>query len=189
MSITNMISEVVKACNFNLKKISGFKYILSEKHKLSLIKSHILNKLDYCSILLVNAPANQINRLQMIIHKGIRFVHLLKKRDSVTTHLKNDHILPMKERIKYKSCVFVFNILHGLCPHYMKDMFQCRFPNEFNLRSNNDDLMFSQTTDTHTLQYGMIMNWNALPYTLRSVSTSEAFKRLLKTYYFTNVYA
>ena len=62
MSIRNMVSEIVKSCNFNLKKIASFKYVLSEKHKLSLIKSHVLNKLDYCSILLVNAPANQINR-------------------------------------------------------------------------------------------------------------------------------
>ena len=71
MSIQKLISEVVKSSNFNLKKLSHFKYVLSIKHKLLLIKSHILNKLDYCSILLVNAPATQISRLQSVINKAI----------------------------------------------------------------------------------------------------------------------
>ena len=158
MSIQSMISDIVKSCNFNLKKLSPFKYILSVKHKLLLVKSHILNKLDYCSVLLVNAPLNQINRLQAIINKAIRFVHLLKKHDRISSSLKEAHILPMKQRIMYKSCVFVFKMLHGECPHYMKDLVQHRIPNEMNTRSNSDTLIFQQTSDSSTLQYGMIKN-------------------------------
>ena len=104
-------------------------------------------------------------------------MHLLKKRDSISSYLKSDHILPMKQRVMYKSCVFVHNILHGNCPHYMKDMLLRRIPTEFHLRSNNDNLVLTQTTDSTTLQYGMIKNWNSLPYTLRSVSTSELFNK------------
>ena len=152
------------------------------------MKSHVLNKLDYCSILLVNAPANQIQRLQSIIHKAIRFVHLLKKRDSVTQYLREDHILPMKQRIMYKSCVFVYNMIHGTCPHYMKNILQFKIPNEFSLRSNSDTLLFTQTTDSHTLQHGIINNWNSLPYELRSVSSIELFKKHLKTHYFNLTY-
>ena len=187
MSIQSMISEVVKSCNFNLKKLSSFKYVLSVKHKLLLIKSHILNKLDYCSILLVNAPANQINRLQSVINKAIRFVHLLKKHDRISSFLKEAHILPMKQRIMYKSCVFVFNMLHGKCPHYMKDLIQHRIPHEINTRSNSDNLLFSQTSDSSTLQYGMINNWNCLPYDVRCIPSADSFKTHLKTCYFTSI--
>ena len=189
MSIRNLISEVVKSCNFNLKKLAHFKYILSVKHKLLLIKSHILNRMDYCSILLVNAPAYQIDRLQSVINKAIRFVHLLKKYDRISTFLKDAHILPMKQRIMYKSCVFVFNMLHGKCPHYMKDLVQHRIPHEFNTRSNQDNLLVAQTSHPHTLQYSMIKNWNSLPYNIRSSSSEHSFKTQLNTYYFNIAYA
>ena len=188
MSIKTMVSDVVKSCNFNLKKIANFKYILSAKHKLTLVKSHVLNKLDYCSILLVNAPFNQINRLQAVINKAVRFIHLLKKRDSLSSFLKDDHILPMRQRIMYKSCVFVHNMLYENCPHYMKNVLQRRLPSEFNLRSNNDSFILCQSTDSNTLQYGMIRNWNSLPHALRSISCIEPFKKHLKTHYFNIVY-
>ena len=71
MSINSTVSEVVKGCNFNLKKLAAFRYVLPVKQKLLLLKSHVLCKIDYCNILLANAPANQVNRLQKILHKGI----------------------------------------------------------------------------------------------------------------------
>ena len=107
MSVSPTISEIVKSCNFNLKKLAPFRYMLSVKHKLLLIKSFILNKVDYCSILLVNAPMIQITRLQRLLNKAIRFVYLLKKRDSVSNHLKEAHVLPMKVQI---LCVCVQDV-------------------------------------------------------------------------------
>ena len=184
MSVSPTISEIVKSCNFNLKKLAPFRYMLSVKHKLLLVKSFILNKVDYCSILLVNAPMIQITRLQRLLNKAIRFVYLLKKRDSVSNHLKKAHILPMKYRIMYKSCTFVFKMLHENCPHYMRNLILRKMPQEFNLRSNRDDLLFTQTTHQSTLQHGCIRNWNCLPYELRSANSLEAFKTQLKTYYF-----
>ena len=188
MSIALMVSEVVKCCNFNLKKISTFRYVLSVKHKLLLIKSHVLNRIDYCSILLVNAPANQLNRLQSILHKSIRFANSLQRRDSVTSYLKEAHFLPVKFRIKYKSCVFVYNMLHGSCPHYMDNVIVPKIPQERNLRSNCDNLLFYQTSHPSTLQYGMVQNWNCLPHTIRCITEPDLFKKHLKTYYFNIAY-
>ena len=100
-----------------------------------LIKSHVLNRIYYCSILLVNAPANQLNRLQSILHKSIRFANSLQRRDSVTSYLKEAHFLPVKFRIKYKSCVFVYNMLHGSCPAYMDNVVVPKIPQERNLQT------------------------------------------------------
>lgn len=168
--------------------MSAFRYILSVKQKLLLMKSHVLCKLDYCNILLANAPANQVNRLQKIIHKAIRFVHSLKKRDSVSRFLREAHVLPMNYRIKYKSCVFVFNMLHGNCPHYMENVIVPKLPQDINLRSNRDNLLFYQTSHHSTLQYAMINNWNCLPYSIRCAPTLDLFKKHLKTHYFNMAY-
>ena len=188
MSIRWMVSEIVKVCNFNLKKISTFRYILSIKHKLLLIKSHVLSKIDYCSILLVNAPANQLNRLQSVLHKAIRFAHSLKKRDSVSNYLKDAHFLPVKFRLMYKSCLFAFNMLHGNCPHYMTNVIVPKISQDFNLRSNCDNLLFYQNSHPSTLQHRMIHNWNCLPYEIRCITAPNLFKKHLKTYYFNTAY-
>ena len=88
-----------------------------------------------------------------------------------------------------RNAVFVYKMLHENCPHYMKDLILRKIPQEFNLRSNRDDLLFTQTTHQDTLQYGCIRNWNCLPYELRSANSLEAFKTQLKTYYFNIGYA
>ena len=80
-------------------------------------------------------------------------------------------------------------MLHGKCPHYMKDLVQHRIPNEIYTRSNKDNLIFTQTSDSSTLQYGMIKNWNCLPYNIRCISSEDTFKKHLKTHYFNISYA
>ena len=124
MSEKGIITDLVRSCNFNLKKLSHLRYIIPTKRKLLLILSFVLNKLDYCSILLASANVTQISQLQLVINKAIRFVYCLKKRDHVTEYLRESHILPMKFRIMFKCCVFVYNILHGACPDYLKDIIQ-----------------------------------------------------------------
>ena len=188
MSEKRIISDLVKGCNFNLKKLSHLRYIIPTKHKLLLILSFVLNKLDYCSILLASANVTQIHRLQMVINKAIRFVYCLKKRDHVTSYLKDSHILPMKYRIMFKCCVFVFNILHGTCPDYLRDIIQRKPLQQRSLRSNNDNLLFTTSLHQKTVYNSMVINWNALPFSLRSITSIELFKSNLKTYYFNIAY-
>ena len=83
----------------------------------------------------------------------------MKKRDHISQYLKQAHILPIKFRIKYKSCLFVYKILHGISPQYLEDMAFLRFPSEMNLRSNNDDWKVEVSAPNRTIQYTMINNW------------------------------
>ena len=189
LSIRRMVSETVKTCNHNLKRLSTLRYILSVKHKLLLVKSFILCKVDFCSVLLAGAPDYQIKRLQVLINKSIRFIYLLKKRvDNFSWYQKEAHVLPMKFRIMYKCCLFVYKILHNNCPHYFENVLQPKHPSEFNFRSDIDNLLFVQTTNRNTLQFHMIKHWNDLPYNLRSQTSTESFKTQLKTYYFNIAY-
>ena len=184
-----MINECVKSCSFNLKKLQAIKYDLDVNSRLLAVKSHVLAKLDYCNVLLCNVSAQKLNSLTKVLHAAIRFVYNLKKRDHITQYLKRAHILPIKYRIMYKSCLFVFKILHCIAPRYLEDLVYLRFPSEVNLRSNHDDWKVEQLGYDKTLQYTMIKTWNDLPYDIRCLTSLTVFKTKLKTHYFTYAFS
>ena len=183
-SMDSMINECVKACSFNLKKLQTIKFDLDRNSRLLAVKSHILSKLDYCNLLLCNVSTQKLSSLTKVLHTAVRFVFNLKKRDHISQYLKQAHILPIKFRIKYKSCLFVYKILHGISPLYLEDMAFLRFPSEMNLRSNNDDWKVEVSAPNRTIQYTMTNNWNELPYNIRCLSSLDDFKTKLKTHYF-----
>ena len=184
LSMDKMLNECVKSCAHNLKKLKSIKYDLDQDSRLLAVKSNVLNKLDYCNILFANIPQYKLNSLKKVLNDAIRFVYNLNRYDHTSDYLKKAHILPVNYRIMYKTCLFVYKILHGVSPKYLEDFVYIRFPSELNLRSNNDDLRVEQVQCTTCLQYIMINNWNELPYSVRCSTTVNEFKTKLKTHYF-----
>ena len=107
LTMDTMINECVKSCSYNLKKLNNIKFDLDTDSRLLAVKSHILSKLDYCNILLSNTSAQKLNSLTKVLHSAIRFVYNLKRTDHISQYLKQAHILPIKFRIMYKTCLFV----------------------------------------------------------------------------------
>ena len=189
LSMDVNVNDVVKSCNFSLKKLNHLRFCLTEKTKLILIKSFILSKIDYNNILHANITQGQINRLQAVVKDALRFVYSLKKRDDgISQLMKSAHILPVKFRIKYKQCVFAFNVINKLSPHYLSSLVSIEPPQSRNLRSNEDNLLLLQTQDCTQLQLSIIEQWNKLPYELRSITSDINFKSNLKTHYFNLAY-
>ena len=184
LSMNSMVTECVQICNFNLKKIKGIKYSLNVDSRLLLVNSHILSKIDYCNILLCTLSDNQLQPIQKVLNSAIRFAYKLKGRESVSQFLKKAHILPVKFRVMFKSCVIVFKILNGSCPEYLKDLVTVRPPNQRYLRSSNDLFRLSDSPFGNCIRNSMILNWNDLPMNVRFSGTLGTFKKLLKTHYF-----
>ena len=184
LSMEVMVSQCVQICNFNLRKIKGIKYSLDVDSRLMLVKSHILSKIDYCNILLSTLSQNQLQPIQRVLNCAMRFAYNLKGRDSVSQYLKNAHILPVKYRVMFKSCVMVFKILNGSSPEYLKDLVTVIPPNHRYLRSSNDLFRLSDSPFANCIRNSMILNWNNLPMDIRFSQTLSSFKKLLKTHYF-----
>ena len=51
-----------------------------------------------------------------------RFVANLRPRDHVSDVLLDLHWLPIRERISYKVCLMMFNVVNGTAPTYMNGM-------------------------------------------------------------------
>ena len=148
------------------------------------MKSHILSKMDYCNILLCTLSENQLQPIQKVLNYALRFAYNLKGRDSASQYLKNAHILPVKFRIMFKSCVMVYKILNGSSPEYLKDFVTVIPPNHRYLRSSNDLYRLSDSPFGSCIRNSMIRNWNNLPMDIRFCQTLGSFKKLLKTHYF-----
>ena len=153
-----------------------------------IVVSCILSRIDYCNGLLANASLTQIKRLQKVLNACMRFVYNLPYTASVTSYLKRSHILPIKQRIQYKSCILMYQIVNNLSPDYLSPMAFPDIGNRDNLRSGNDALRMTLPNCEKCIQYDMIMNWNELPYELRCTDTLFSFKRRLKTHYFISAY-
>ena len=54
--LQHMITETCKICFFKLLKLRNFRVFLSQKHKIMLIKSFIILRLDYCNCLYACIP-------------------------------------------------------------------------------------------------------------------------------------
>ena len=183
------IGEACSAGHFKLNKLKNMRQVLDRNLKLTLVKCFILSKVDYCNILLNRATKKQIDRLQKLVNAAIRFVYNVKKSTRITPYMKEAHILPVKYRIKYKSSLYVYKILHGEAPRYICELIRQKPVLREGLRSSNDNTMVEATSGRRTIADVMCCTWNELPTELRHSSSVETFKRNLKTYYFRIAYS
>ena len=123
-------------------------------------------------------------KIQKALNTAVRFIYNLKQRVSITAHLKKAHFLPVIYRIQYKQCIEVFNILNNLSPSYLNDFLHIYTPQKQGLRSSNDFAVVKTNHPCKTLSYVMCKQWNALPFSIRSLTVLKDFKTALKTYYF-----
>ena len=188
LSMGSMISNCVSVCYFNLKNLQTIRNSLDQNTKIFLVKTLILNRLDYCNILLANATATNIQRLQRVLNACVRFIFNLRKSDHVTNYAKQCHFLPVKYRIRFKSCVTVFKMANECAPEYLSPFVQYNLPARDNLRSNNDVLIFKLPRCEKSIKYKMISDWNTLPAHLRYITSLEDFKANLKTHLFRIAY-
>ena len=184
LKFNTMINDTCRAGYFKLNKLKNMRMVLDEELKLSLVKCFILSKIDYCNILLNQTTNQQLKRLQKLVNASVRFIYNVRKATNITPYMKKAHFLPIVNRIKYKSCLYVYKILHGLAPDYLCEMISLKTSLREGLRSSMDETLVEPNGCGKTVAAEMCSTWNNLPITLRSAATLETFKRNLKTYYF-----
>ena len=184
MSMKSFVNAKCSEAYYTLRNIGRLKYCLDTSTRIMLVRSLILSKLDYCNAILANIPDYLINRLQRVQNASIRFIYDIKKRDHVSSFLKEAHFLPIKQRIKYKLCLTVHKILNGHSPEYLEDTIK-RFEPRKIIRVGRDEHMIEETTAcSRSISGKMVEAWNVLPRNLRIINDITTFKRELKTFHF-----
>jgi len=193
IDLKSFIVSKCQSCNFHLRNLKHVKNCLNVKVRTMLVNNLILSKLDYGNAVLAACTVADLNALQVVMNNAVRFILDVGKRAHITPHLKKLHFLPVKQRILYKLCLIAFKVINKTAPLYLNDIFCCYEPTTtMSLRQSTET-----DRDTHLLTYAhsnelsnkcifkrLTSSWNSLPFTLRTVSDVNTFKKDLKTFFF-----
>ena len=102
MDFNEFVTKKIQVCNMHLRNLRNVKEAIPHKIKLQLVTQFIFTTLDYCNILLINAPKFVTKRLQVTMNNAVRFVFRLKRREHISEFLFKLHILPINFQIRLK---------------------------------------------------------------------------------------
>lgn len=187
------VLSIIRAVNFELRRIGSIRYYLSEQAALTLVSAFILSRLDYCNALLYGCPQYLLNRLQKLQNNAARLILRIRKSEHISPHLHALHWLPIEARIKYKIACLTFGAFTHTGPAYLTDMIQTYTPSR-TLRSATDTSILS-TPRVSTKSFGersfsvaAPLVWNSLPASLRHSPSLDSFRTGLKTHLFSLAY-
>ena len=121
LTMDKHISQLRKACYFELRRIAQIRSYLSIESANRLVCSLITSKLDYCNSLFAGITDTQINKIQQVQNNAARLVTKTHKREHITPVLKHLHWLPIRHRIEYKIATTAYQCLYEQSyPQYLK---------------------------------------------------------------------
>lgn len=188
LSMTCQVNSVISTCNFYLRQLGRIRKNITEQACHSAVQALIISRLDYCNVLLAGLPATQIHRLQKIHNQAARLIKRAGKLCHITPLLLELHWLPVHQRVKYKTLMYVFKALHDMAPSYIRDLLQIHRPAR-NLRSSNNGIILQEPPTSRAIGERTFSRvaprlWNELPLKIRSAESKTCFKSRLKTFLF-----
>ena len=188
MTVDAHISHICRSAYIALRQISSIRQHLSIHSTKVLVCSLVLSHLDYANSLLSGCSKHSLDRLQKVQNNAAWLALKLKKRDHITPALKQLHWLPIQSRITYKLCLHCHNFFSGSAPAYLSDLLTIYTPSR-SLRSSDDSHRLvvprtSRKVGDSAFSISAPKQWNALPRNIRSLTSTSAFKRALKSHLF-----
>ena len=169
------------------------------------IHALVTSKLDSLNGLLHGLPACQLAKLQCVQNTAARIVSRVHRQCHITPVLHTLHWLTIKYCVQFKMLVLTYKAMHNEGPSYIKDMLVHHYPRR-TLRSESKLLLDVPMSRTHlgtepslwlphieeqpptpgdrAFSVAAPTLWDNIPLGIRQAPSTDAFKRLLKTYLF-----
>ena len=151
--------------------------------------------LDYCNSLFHSLSSKNITRLQNIQNCLAHVVSGTFRFSHITPTLKSLHLLPVKQRITFKTLVLIYKYLTTGKPKYSV-LYLSLYTFAVKTSHSNPEKVFLkvhfysssvQKSKVHfnkCFLYDAPKLWNDLPLEIRTAPTLSCFKRWFKTYLF-----
>ena len=122
LTFAQHISSVSKSCFFNIRDLRRIRNTIDHSTACTIATSLIHSKIDYCNSLLLNLPATQTNRLQLVLNSAARAVTKTPKFHRITPILKSLHWLTINQRIHHKVISLTHKTLKTGQPTYLRSL-------------------------------------------------------------------
>ena len=195
MNTERQINFTTRSMYNNIRKTWRIRTSLNNFAAKTIVNALITSRLDYCNSMYYGLPNRLLSKLQRAQNSSARLIVQASKFCRITPVLKELHWLPVRKRIIFKICLFVYKALNELAPQYIRDMISERhLTTSRTLRSTTAQLL--DLPRTNTVKYGdrAFTNcaprlWNKLPIAIRNADTVTLFKKHLKTFLFQQAYS
>ena len=190
MLLKEHIASVCKVSLFHLRNIGLIRRYLTQDACTTLVHSLISSRIDYCNSLLVQLPANSLDKLQRVLNTAARIVSLRPKSDNITPVLHSLHWLPISHRIQYKVILFVFRCLNNMSPAYLADLLTLHVPKRDLPSADKAILDYKTSTKYGERSFSVAGSvlWNVVPEEMRLITDIGHFKSQLKTWLFKDAF-
>ena len=186
LSLVPQINSVAKSCYFHLRRIRLLLPFLDDPTLQLLVSSLVLSRMDYCNSLYYGLPDSTLFPLTKAFNCAARLVSRTPRFSHISPSLVALHWLPLRYRIIFKICTFMFKLHNGNFPIYLTELISK--PQRKGLRSSSHSHFFiSQIRHSYAksaFTYSGPFLWNSLPPHLTSSLSLAGFRKDLKTHLF-----
>ena len=193
LTLKQHISKVASCCYYHIRRLRQVSRFVSRDVMMQLTSAFILSRLDYCNSILAGLPKSTIDTLQRVQNAAARLVLGLGPRDHISDGLRQLHWLPVEARIRYKLCLLMHMVHTGRCPPYLTDVLRpvSSSSGRSGLRSATSAQYVKPRLRTvfgeRAFSFAGSKSWNDLPSHLQTETSTDSFKRQLKTHLFNTI--
>ena len=163
--------------------IRQIKYYLPQNVLIMLYNGLLLPYIDYGLVIWGKCAQYLLSKVQKLQN---RFARIILNVDYYTPNLTLRTQLKWQsiaERVHYQFCLYMFKIVNGLAPNYLKDLITFRTPSILTRYATTCPLYIPKPNTDYfkrSFQYHGSITWNNLPHSVRTSTSLISFKRKCK---------
>jgi len=182
------IAEVSKKMFASFQSLKRLQKFLPHQTKITLAQSLLLPILDYADVSFLDVKEEHLNKLERLQNLGIRFIYGLRKYDHVSDYRSQLKWLPIRRRRDTRTLNFLFSVLHNQnSPSYLRERFEYLIPRNRPCRTSSSLLLRAPFRSSSCYDASFTVRavrlWNSLPHSMRSISSSDVFRKRIKEYF------
>ena len=128
LKVDKHVKKLFSKAFYQLYKLKRIRKFLSNDAIQTVVHAFITSNLDYCNSLFYGMPQHFIDRLHGIQNAAAHVVLLIPKFDHKRTSLFDQHWLPVKQSILFKTMLLTFKCLIRKSPVYLRYMVERHMP-------------------------------------------------------------
>jgi hypothetical protein len=183
------VSRISSSAFSYLHVISRLSKSLSTAHRLLLIHSLVVSRLNFCAPLLIGITSTETNRLQRILNSAMRIAVGKRKFDSIHNTLQEYEWLSVPKLLIFRTASLIYSVMKNGKPTYLS----CLLVPSTQTRSlrSSDQLLLNiphvqSTFGERAFSRFAPTLWNSIPLHIKQCSTLTSFQNNLKMFLMEN---